>query len=81
MFKTLRNYSSKPAAGAASQRGQKALVGRVEEVAGVCQGSDASGGRQQRAHGVDVEQDSQAPRAAAAHHNVSGGGQAASVSE
>ena len=79
MFKTLRNYSSKPAAGAASQRGQKALVGGVEEVAGVGQASNASRGRQQRAHGVDVEEGSKPPRAAAAHHNFSGRRQAASA--
>jgi hypothetical protein len=57
------------------------LVGGIEKVAGVGQGSDASRGRQQRAHGVDIEEGSQPARAAAAHHNFSGRGQAASVSE
>ena len=75
--KTLRHYSSKPAARAVAAGA--VLVGRVEEVAGVGQASNASRGRQQRAHGVDVEEGSKPPRAAAAHHNFSGRRQAASA--
>jgi hypothetical protein len=62
-----------------TQRGGALLVGRVEKEACVSQAPDASGGRQHGAHGVDVEQDSEAAGAAATDDDFGGGVKAVSA--